>query len=78
MCECFFEIFNDNILTTISTYQNNLVNLNQISTTTVPNITQDQVVVTGNNVGAVPPMVPNNQPQFPVYVQQSGMNINMK
>lgn len=54
------------------------MNLNQISTTTVPNITQDQVVVTGNNVGAVPPMVPNNQPQFPVYVQQSGTNINMK
>ena len=73
-----YKIFNDNILTTVSAYQNNPVNLNQISTTTVPNITQDQVVVTGNNVGAVPPMVPNNQPQFPVYVQQSGMNINMK
>ena len=69
-----YKIFNDNI----SVYQNNSpMNINQISTTSIPNTT-NQVVVTGNNVGALPPIVPNNQQQFPVYIQQSGMNDNMK
>ena len=59
-----YKIFNDDILTSVLAYQNAYpVNVNQNSITNIPN--QD-VIVTGNNAGIMPP------------IYQSGNNLNNK
>ena len=59
-----YKIFNDDILTSVLAYQNAYpVNVNQNSVTNIPN--QD-VIVTGNNAGIMPP------------IYQSGNNLNNK
>ncbi len=66
-----YKIFNENILTTISAHIYNMQNpINQNSVTTIPNTTDNNVVITGNNNGVIPPMIQNSQPN-PVVVQQS-------
>lgn len=71
-----YTIFNDNIVTSVLSYQPNPV-LNQNSMTTIPNVTSPSpVIITGNNAGVVPPPIVNNPQNFPVYV--SGTNLNMK
>ena len=59
-----YKIFNDDILTSVLAYQNAYpANVNQNSVTNIPN--QD-VIVTGNNAGIMPP------------IYQSGNNLNNK
>jgi len=64
-----YKIFNENILTSVADQQFGIRNaVNQNSITYVPNMAQDNVVITGNNVGAIPPKMENNQP-YPVNIQ---------
>lgn len=56
-----YKIFNDNILTTITYQQHAIQNIIvQNSTATIPNSTQN-VVITGNNAGTLPPVVVTTQ-----------------
>ena len=73
-----YKIFNDNILTSFDIYQNNNpMNINQNSMTTIPNVQNPVVVVSGNNSGMIPPTNPYNQPK-PVFNSESGINYNNK
>ena len=64
-----YKIFNENILTTISAHIYNMQNpINQNSITTIPNMSDNNVVINGNNAGAIPPMIQDNQ-SYPVIVQ---------
>ena len=71
-----YKIFNDNIITSVLSYQSNPV-INQNSMTTIPNVTSPSpVIITGNNAGVVPPPIVNNPQNFPVYISET--NLNMK
>ena len=72
-----YKIFNDNILTSFDIYQNNSpMNINQNSMTTIPNVQNPVVVVSGDNSGVIPPNYPYNQP-VPEY-NSTGINNNNK
>jgi hypothetical protein len=68
-----YKVFDDNLIVNISAYQTN--NINQNSVTTIPNINPNPVVINGNNPGIVPSTVVTGN-EYPVYIQQSGVNIN--
>ena len=73
-----YKIFNDNILTSFDVYQNNNpMNINQNSMTTIPNVQNPVVVVSGNNSGIIPPTNPYNQPK-PVFNSETGIYYNNK
>lgn len=73
-----YKMFNDNILTSFDIYQNNNpMNINQNSITTIPNVQNPVAIVSGNNSGIAPPVTPYNQ-QTPAYESQTGINYNNK
>ena len=56
-----YTIFNDNIVTPVIMFQT-ATPVNQQTITTVPNITTNPVIITQNNPGVIPPIIPNNKP----------------